>query len=96
MAKKREEYDYEAHDDMNTLMRAEEIKKDNGRMKRAQAKAHEHSQKMAEVAHRAGQLAKSGHISEKQMAKLKKTGKIASGKEGDTGSSQTMRGVTSR
>lgn len=89
--------DWQAHDDMHTLMRAEEIRKDSKRMKKAQAKAGEHSRKMAEVAANAGRLAKSGHISEKQMKKLKgkvekgqggdpkaldKTNKIASGKEG--------------
>jgi hypothetical protein len=95
-----EKEDYEAHDAMHTLLRAEEIKKDPNLMKRAQSKAKEHSRKMAEVAANAGRLAKSGHISEKQMKKLKgkvekdqggdpkaldKTNKIASGKEGDGG-----------
>lgn len=77
MAKK--EHDYEAHDAMHALMRAEEIKKDPKLMKRAQKHAAEHSEKMREAADRAGRLAKSGHISEKQMAKLKKTKPLAKG-----------------
>lgn len=105
---KSEREDWEAHDAMHTLMRAEEIKKDHKLMKRVQGKAKEHSHKMAEVSHRAGQLAKAGHISEKQMKKLKgkvekdqggdpkaldKTNKIASGKEGDGRGGSNSRGV---
>lgn len=106
MAKDKHE-DWQAHDDMHTLMRADEIMKDKKRHGRARAKAKEHSEKMADVAHRAGQLAKSGHISEKQMAKLKgkkgqggnvkdldKTGHLATGKEGDgRHGSPNVRGV---
>jgi hypothetical protein len=111
MAKKSREYeDYEAHDAMHTLMRAEEIRKDGSLMKRVAKKARQYAAKSAEVAQRASALAKSGHISEKQMSKLKgkvekgqggnpkalaKTGKIASGKEGDGGPpSRTMVGST--
>lgn len=91
--KSRDHDDYEAHDAMHTLMRAEEIRKNPDLMKRAQKKAKEHSEKMAEVAAQADRLAKGGHISEKQMAKLKKTNKLASGREGAGSPSQTMRGV---
>lgn len=100
MAKKsHEREDWEAHDAMHTLMRADEIRKDKKLMSRVEKKAKEHSHKMREVSERAGQLAKSGRISEKQMSKLKgkvekdqggnpkaltKTNKIASGTEGDS------------
>ena len=109
MAKKsREHDDWEAHDAMHTLMRANEIRKDKKLMARVEKKAAEHSEKMREVSERAGRLAKSGRISEKQMAKLKgkvekdqggnpkalaKTGKIASGKEGEGGAANS-RGVS--
>ena len=96
MAKQRDEHDYEAQDAMHTLMRADEIKGNGGLMKRVQKRAREHAHKSMETAHRAQMLARAGHISEKQMAKLKKNGKIASGKEGDTGSSTNMRGITAR
>lgn len=62
--------DYEAHDAMHTLMRAGEIVKDKKLMGRVKKKAAEHAQKSRDLADRASALAKTGHISEKQMAKL--------------------------
>lgn len=62
--------DWEAHDAMHTMMRAGEIVKDKKLMERVRKKAKEHAENSAEVAERAGRLAKSGKISEKAMAKL--------------------------
>ncbi|XUM21055.1 hypothetical protein ACRAVF_27215 [Bradyrhizobium oligotrophicum S58] len=62
--------DWEASDAMHTLMRAEEIKKDEGLMKRVAKKAREHAEKSAEVARRASMLAKRGLISDKQMSSM--------------------------
>lgn len=91
---KREEYDYEAREGMHTMMRAEEISKDKGLMKRVQKHAKEHAEKMREASERAGRLAKSGHISEKQMAKLKKTAPLAKGNEGSSAGSTNNRGIS--
>lgn len=64
---------------MHTLMRAGEIVKDKKLLKRVRAKAADHATKMREVADRAGQLAKRGLISDKQMAKMKGKGKSSGG-----------------
>lgn len=61
--------DWEAHDAMHTLMRAGEIIADKKLLKRARNKAAEHSEKMRDVANRAGQLAKMGRISPKAAQK---------------------------
>ena len=44
------QHDYQAEDDMRTLMRAHEIKKDKKRHKAARAKAKEHLAKIKAVA----------------------------------------------
>lgn len=95
MAKRKIE-DYEARDAMNTLMRAREIEADRDLMTAAQKSAADHAAKMSDVARRAGALAKAGHISDKQLAKLKKDKPLASGKEGDTGKGQTVRGIATK
>lgn len=81
MAQRQKEIDdYQAQDDMHTMMRASEIIKDKKRHHRARQKAKEHAEKMREVAERAGHLARTGHISERAMAKLK--GKVEQGQGG--------------
>lgn len=101
--------DWEAHDAMHTLMRAGEIVKNKGLLKRARKKAAEHASKMQEVADRAGRLAKMGHISEKAAAKHLSKGKKNANQGGKVAalektapiasgsegdSSQTVRGIT--
>ncbi|EJN14742.1 hypothetical protein PMI42_01716 [Bradyrhizobium sp. YR681] len=88
--------EWEVREAMRTLMRAEEIQGDKKLMGMVRKEAAKESAKMAEVSQKAERLARSGHISEKQLAKLKKDKPIASGKEGDTGKSQTMRGVATK
>lgn len=88
--------EWEVREAMRTLMRAEEIQGDAKLMGMVRKEAAKESAKMAEVSRQADRLAKAGHISDKQLAKLKKTKPIASGKEGDTGNSQTMRGVVTK
>jgi hypothetical protein len=78
MAKARKIDEWEARDAMHTLMRAGEITKDKALLEAARKQAADHSKKMAEVAQRAGQLAKRGMISDKQMAKM--SGKSAANK----------------
>lgn len=96
MAKERKIEDYEARDAMHTLLRAGKITKDKPLLEAARKHAAEHAKEMAEVAERAGQLARRGMISDKQMARLKggksnqranakaldKTAPLASGNEG--------------
>jgi hypothetical protein len=60
--------DYQADDDMRTLTRAEEIKADQDRIKRAAGKAKEHASNAKKVI----ALHKAGKISDKQAAKLGK------------------------
>lgn len=55
---------------MRTMMRAGEIVADKKMMGLVKKKAAEHAEKMQSVAKQAAQLAKSGRISPKQMAKL--------------------------
>jgi hypothetical protein len=62
--------EWEVRDAMHTMMRAGEIVKDKKLMGHVRKHAAEHAKKSAEVAERARHLAKSGRISEKQMAKL--------------------------
>ena len=71
MAKPPKKYDdYEIHDAMHTMLRAGEIVKDKKLMGHVRKHAAEHAKKTHAVAERAGQLAKSGRISPRQMAKL--------------------------
>jgi hypothetical protein len=81
---------------MHTLMRAREIEGDAKMMKMVRKKAKDHAAKMKQVAADADRLARAGHISDKQLAKLKKEKPLASGKEGDSGQSQTVRGVATK
>uniref|UniRef100_UPI0030DB6ADC hypothetical protein n=2 Tax=Pseudomonas TaxID=286 RepID=UPI0030DB6ADC len=83
-------------DAMHALMRAREIEGDPKMMKLVRKKAAEHAGKMKQVAADADRLAKAGHISDKQLAKLKKDKPLASGKEGDTGKGQTVRGIATK
>ena len=62
--------EYEVKDAMHTMLRAHEITKDKTLMKHVRKHAADHSKKMHDVAHRAGQLAKAGRISDKAMAKM--------------------------
>ncbi len=62
--------DYEVRDAMHTMLRAHEIMKDKALMGHVRKHAAEHASKSREVADRAAQLAKSGRISEKAMAKM--------------------------
>lgn len=97
---KRDEYDYEAHDAMHTLMRADEIRKDGKLMKRVQKRARKHASEMRERAASAESLARRGLISDKQMAKVKdleKTKPLAKGNEGDdAGPTRTSAGINYR
>lgn len=96
-AAKAKKYDeWEVRDAMRTLMRAEEIQGDTKLMAMVRKEAAKESAKMAEVSMQADRLARAGHISDKQLAKLKKTKPLAKGNEGDTGKGQTMRGVTTK
>ncbi|MCS3725495.1 hypothetical protein [Bradyrhizobium betae] len=88
--------EWEVREAMRTLMRAEEIQGDKKLMAMVRKEAAAESAKMAEVSRKAERLARSGHISDKQLAKLKKEKPIASGKEGDTGASQTSRGIATK
>lgn len=88
--------DWRVDDAMHTLMRAKEIEGDAKMRKLVRKKASEHASKMKQVAADAERLARAGHISDKQLAKLKKEKPIASGKEGDTGKGQTIRGVATK
>lgn len=88
--------EWEVRDAMRTLMRAEEIQGDKKLMGMVRKEAAKESEKMAEVSRQAERLARSGHISDKQLAKLKKEKPIASGKEGDTGKGQTLRGIATK
>lgn len=62
--------DYEVRDAMHTMMRAGEIVKDKTLMGHVRKHAAKHSKEMADVAERAGRLAKQGKISDKAMSKL--------------------------
>ena len=62
--------DWEVRDAMHTMLRAGEIVKDKKLLAAVKVKAAKHAEKMETVAHQAGQLAKMGRISPKQMAKL--------------------------
>lgn len=88
--------EWEVREAMRTLMRAEEIQGDKKLMGMVRKEAAKESAKMAEVSMKADRLAKAGHISDKQLAKLKKEKPLASGKEGDAGKGQTMRGVATK
>lgn len=63
---------WEVRDAMHTLMRAKEYEGDKKLMEQVKKHAAEHAEKMEEVSRQAAGLAKSGRISEKQMAKLHK------------------------
>jgi hypothetical protein len=63
---------WEVQDAMHNIMRAEEHKKDKKLMAEVKKHAADHAQKMHEVSRKAAALAKGGHISPKQMAKLDK------------------------
>jgi hypothetical protein len=94
---KAKKYDeWEVRDAMRTMMRAEEIQGDAKLMAMVKKEAARESAKMQDVAQQADRLARSGHISDKQLAKLKKTKPIAKGSEGDSGKGQTMRGVATK
>ena len=98
-AKSRGYDEWEVRDAMRTLMRAEEIQGDKKLMGMVRKEAAKESAKMAEVSRQADRLARAGHISDKQLAKLKKTKPLASGKEGDKGgksTSQTQQGVVTK
>lgn len=82
-SKARKIEDYEARDAMHTLLRAHEITKNKPLLEAARKHAAEHAKNMAEVADRAGQLAKQGRISDKQMARLK-------GRKGQGGSAKNL------
>jgi hypothetical protein len=70
-SKKQKKYDeWEVRDAMHTMLRAGEIVKDKHLMGHVRKHAADHAKKTHEVAQRAAHLAKSGRISEKQMAKL--------------------------
>lgn len=69
--------EYEVRDAMHTMLRAGEIVNDKALMGHVRKHAAEHAKKTHEVAQRAAHLAKSGRISEKQMAKIDKTTPIA-------------------
>ena len=67
----KKKYDeWEVRDAMHTMLRAGEITKDKHLMGHVRKHAAEHAKKSHETAQRAAHLAKSGRISEKQMAKL--------------------------
>lgn len=66
--------DWQVEDAMRTMMRAKEIEADPKMMALVKKKAKEHAAKMAGVARQAEHLAKTGRISDKQMAKLKDRG----------------------
>ncbi|WP_445222247.1 hypothetical protein ACKWRH_21570 [Bradyrhizobium sp. Pa8] len=88
--------DWDVREAMRTLMRADEIQGDKKLMGMVRKEAAKESEKMAEVSRQADRLARSGHISDKQLAKLKKEKPIASGKEGDSGKGQTVRGIATK
>lgn len=68
---RQKKYDeWEVKDAMHTMMRAGEIVKDKTLMGHVRKHAAEHAKKSAEVASRAAQLAKSGRISDKALAKM--------------------------
>jgi hypothetical protein len=61
---------WEVRDAMHTMLRAGEITKDKKMLALVREEAKNHASKMRDVADQAGQLAKMGRISPKQMAKL--------------------------
>lgn len=61
---------WEVRDAMHTMMRAGEIIKDKKLLAAVKKEAQAHAAELNETAARAGQLAKMGKISPKQMAKL--------------------------
>lgn len=69
-AKKKGFDHWEVRDAMHTMLRAGEIIKDKKLLAAVKKEASNHAQEMQNVAHQAGQLAKMGRISPKQMAKL--------------------------
>lgn len=72
-ASKPKKYDeWEVRDAMHTLMRAGEITKNKKLLDLVRKEANRHAAELEETAARAGQLAKMGRISDKQMAKLAK------------------------
>jgi hypothetical protein len=71
-ASKPKKYDeWEVREAMRTMMRAGEITKDKKLLALVRKEATHHAAELKETAARAGQLAKMGRISDKQMAKLK-------------------------
>jgi hypothetical protein len=62
--------DWEVREAMHTMMRAAEIIKDKKLLGAVRKEAANHASKMRDVAAQAGQLARTGRISPKQMAKL--------------------------
>lgn len=69
-AKKKGFDHWEVRDAMHTMMRAGEIIKDKKLLAAVKKEATAHAKELQETATRAGQLAKMGLISPKQMAKL--------------------------
>lgn len=93
-AKSRGYDEWEVRDAMRTLMRAEEIEEDAKLMKLVKKAAAEEAEKMEEVSERADRLARRGLVSDKQLAKLKKTKPLAKGNEGD--SKSTPAGISKK
>lgn len=71
-AKKKGFDHWEVRDAMHTMLRAGEIIKNKKLLAAVKKEATEHAKELEETAARAGQLAKMGLISDKQMAKLAK------------------------
>lgn len=68
---KPKKYDeWEVRDAMRTMLRAGEIVKNKKLLDLVRKEATRHAEELKETAHQAGQLAKMGRISPKQMAKL--------------------------
>ncbi len=88
--------DWRVDDAMHTMLRARQIVGDKKMMGKVKERAKKHAKKMQGVADQASALAKRGLISDKQLAKLEKKKPLASGKEGDSGTSQTQMGVVTR
>jgi hypothetical protein len=69
-SKKRGFDDWEVREAMRTMMRAGEIVKDKKLLEAVRKEAQKHAAELEATAKQAGQLAKMGRISPKQMAKL--------------------------
>ena len=73
-AKSKKYDEWEVRDAMHTMLLAGEIVKDKKLMHHVKKHAAEHSEKMHDVAQRAGQLARQGRISPKAVAKMNAAG----------------------